>query len=320
VLDAAPDMGKESTRMKNAPSSGITFATFSISALAVAACTPLDWGPDQLALGNTSAVVAQLRSGREVYANYCVGCHGEKGDGEGPAARFLDPKPRDFRLGRIKFAAVSSGEAPREEDYLRILQHGLAGTAMPSFELLPEREKLAVVAYVKSFYDGWDEDGEGGAISVGKDPFVGEEDAGREEGRKVYNGLANCWSCHPAYDLREDILNVNEGTDLPPPDLRPNLYVPEIKDSQWGAPIMPPDFLFDRMKNGIEIEDLARVIASGVGGTAMPTWAGALEPEQIWGLAYYVQSIALLRGTPAARELRLKLDNQPTTTSTATRE
>src|SRR5262250_543949 len=91
---------------------------------AVVGCTGMDtWGPDQLGGGQTSPQIRQLELGRTVYATYCVGCHGERGDGAGPAARFLNPKPRDFRVGRIKFAAVASGEAPRDDDYNRIISH-----------------------------------------------------------------------------------------------------------------------------------------------------------------------------------------------------
>src|SRR5262245_12646763 len=39
--------------------------------------------------------------GREVYAGNCAGCHGDKGDGKGPMARFLNPRPRNF--GEAKF-------------------------------------------------------------------------------------------------------------------------------------------------------------------------------------------------------------------------
>ena len=39
------------------------------------------------------------KHGSEVYAKRCVGCHGVKGDGKGPASVFLDPKPRNFIPG-----------------------------------------------------------------------------------------------------------------------------------------------------------------------------------------------------------------------------
>lgn len=284
------------------------------------ACRGKEWTPDQLGRGQTSSVHEELELGREVYSSYCVGCHGETGDGQGPAARFLDPKPRDFRVGRIKFANVASGEAPRDEDYVRVISHGLSGTAMPSFALLPERERFAVTAYIKKFYAGWEEDGAGGAISAGKDPWVGDLQGALAEGAKTYHGLAKCWSCHPAYVSPAEVTKLTLASDLPAPDLRQNLYEPELKESQWGAPIRAPDFLVDRIKNGSSAEEVVRVIAAGVGGTAMPTWAGTLEPEQIWGLAHYVHSIAALRGTPPGRSLKANLSKEviPTTPGSET--
>ena len=38
-------------------------------------------------------------AGKAVYERKCLLCHGEKGDGKGPAAELLDPKPRDFTSG-----------------------------------------------------------------------------------------------------------------------------------------------------------------------------------------------------------------------------
>jgi mono/diheme cytochrome c family protein len=286
--------------------------------LGCSACRAKEWTPDQLGRGRTSSTHEELELGREVYSNYCVGCHGEAGDGNGPAARFLDPKPRDFRVGRIKFADVASGEAPRDEDYVRVISHGLSGTAMPSFGLLPERERFAVTAYIKKFYGGWEEDGEGGAISAGKDPWVGDLKGALAEGAKTYHGLAKCWSCHPAYVSPTEIERLTLASDLPEPDLRPNLYESEVKESQWGASIRAPDFLADRIKNGSSAEEVVRVIAAGVGGTAMPTWAGTLEPEQIWGLAHYIHSISVLRGTPEGRILKTKLSKEVVPTNAGT--
>ncbi len=39
-----------------------------------------------------------LTLGREVYNSRCVGCHGKSGDGNGLAATFLSPRPRNFTL------------------------------------------------------------------------------------------------------------------------------------------------------------------------------------------------------------------------------
>jgi mono/diheme cytochrome c family protein len=286
------------------------------AAVVALSCEPNGWGPKELGKGHTSQVVRDLQLGRELYATYCAGCHGEKGDGAGPAARFLDPRPRDFRLGRLKFANVSSGEVARDEDYLRVITDGLSGTAMPSFRLLPEGERLALVGYVKSFYPGWKDDPPGALLSAGQDPFAGNPAAGVKEGNVVYHVKAKCWSCHPAYEPAAEIARLYVAAALPAPELRPrgagsSLYNSETKDSQWGAPIRAPDFLTDRIKTGLAVDRMSQIIGAGVGGTAMPTWAGALPPKQIWGLAYYVRSLSLLRGTPAGRNLHARLLGSP---------
>src|SRR5690606_2124960 len=102
---------------------------------------------------------------------------------------------------------------------------------------------------------------------------------------------------------RSAIQAIQEEEELPLSEFSADLYEPKLKDSKWGAPIKAPEFLHTRIKNGLEVETLTRIISAGVGGTAMPTWAGSLEPEQLWGIAYYVRFIALLRGTAEGRKL-----------------
>jgi mono/diheme cytochrome c family protein len=75
--------------------------------------------------------------------------------------------------------------------------------------------------------------------------------------------------------------------------------------------VYPPDFTFHPLRSGSELPDLYRTIAAGIGGTAMPTWKGALDEQQLWALAYYVRSLARLRGTAQALELMRQLREQP---------
>ena len=71
-----------------------------------------------------------LNLGKDTYQLYCRACHGINGDGKGPAYKGLRPPPRDFRKGTYKFVAVESGYLPTDEDFRRIVNHGLNGTAM----------------------------------------------------------------------------------------------------------------------------------------------------------------------------------------------
>src|SRR5262249_31469523 len=140
-----------------------------------------------------------------------------------------------------------------------------------------------------------------------KDPWADAPARGVAEGKKVYHAFAKCWACHPAYETPSEIARFHEESKLPAAELRASLYESEAKESQWGAPIRAPDFLYDRIKTGREVANLATVINAGVGGTAMPTWSGALSAEQLWGIAHYVRSLALMRGTPEANQLKQRL-------------
>ena len=78
-----------------------------------------------------------LERGREVYHQRCVGCHGEKGDGNGPAAAFLDPRPRNFTVPAFKFRTTPSGSLPTDGDLYRTITRGVRWTAMPTWHELP---------------------------------------------------------------------------------------------------------------------------------------------------------------------------------------
>src|SRR5438309_11970796 len=94
-----------------------------------------------------------LARGRAVCAQRCIGCHGAKGDGNGVAATFLSPRPRDFTLGAFKFRTTPSGSLPTDGDLFRTITRGVRWTPMPPWHEVPENDRLAVVQYLKSFSD-----------------------------------------------------------------------------------------------------------------------------------------------------------------------
>ena len=67
----------------------------------------------------------------------------------GPTTAFLNPYPRDYRRGIFKFKGTVREDRPTTEDLLRTLTDGLQGSAMPSFKLLPQVDREALVEYVK---------------------------------------------------------------------------------------------------------------------------------------------------------------------------
>lgn len=84
--------------------------------------------------------------GALVYAQYCVVCHGDKGDGDTRVRRGLSSPPRNFTTAR------SRTELTRER-MLRSVTDGRPGTAMMSFgSRLSEAEIAAVVDYIRSTF------------------------------------------------------------------------------------------------------------------------------------------------------------------------
>ncbi len=91
---------------------------------------------------------AVLTRGRLLYAEHCLHCHGVTGDGDGPTAKYLNPKPRDYRLGLFKFTSTHNPSRAQRDDLARIIDQGIPGTYMPSFKLLTAEESKAIVEYV----------------------------------------------------------------------------------------------------------------------------------------------------------------------------
>jgi cytochrome c oxidase cbb3-type subunit 2 len=92
-----------------------------------------------------------LLRGKEVFLQRCVGCHGVKGDGKGPAATFMSPPPADFT---DKDDACCGGDTGPGDFYYRILR-GWTGTAMENFgERLSVDDIWRVVLFVKTIPNG----------------------------------------------------------------------------------------------------------------------------------------------------------------------
>jgi mono/diheme cytochrome c family protein len=261
-----------------------------------------------MTLGGRKVSARRLNNGAEQYITYCSACHGLEGDGKGVASIGLRPPPRNFKQGQYKFAAVSSGQLPNDEDFMRIVQGGLHGTAMLPWNDVPDRDLFDIIQYIKTLSPKWAEKTAGEPIVPGPDPYgEAQKQAAITRGMKVYHGLAQCLTCHPAYETKEAIAAASMELSKRESTLRPDPYHGEMKESDYGYKLMPPDFTRDHVRSGEKLSDIYRTIASGIGGTAMPTWKGALPDEDIWAMAYYVKSLIDIKGTPEADARREKL-------------
>lgn len=87
---------------------------------------------------------AELDTGKAAYlSNNCAACHGEKGDGQGPAGASLNPKPRNFLKDTFK-------KGDSFENIFETISKGLPGTTMMAYGHLPEATRKALAHYILS--------------------------------------------------------------------------------------------------------------------------------------------------------------------------
>ena len=106
---------------------------------------------NEIAAGDSCVIDrgAGLSTGRMLYMRHCSHCHGTSGDGNGPTARYMTPKPRDYRNGVFKFKSTNDMSKASRDDLSRIVKYGIPGTYMPSFLLMKDDEHHAIIEYVR---------------------------------------------------------------------------------------------------------------------------------------------------------------------------
>ncbi len=260
-----------------------------------------------LLVAEKDAPAVDLTRGQAVYQERCVQCHGVSGDGAGPAAKYMYPKPRDYRRGMFKFISASYGHRPVREDLVRTVRQGIRGTSMPGFNLLHDRDLQAVVDYVvmlsrrgeleEQLIDLAESEQEVDPELVKADLVTtvlrrwndAEENEVQplksapkfttthvERGKRAFL-TKGCSKCH-GEDGRGQTLD-NRGNDV------------------WGHPTRAADLTSGMLHGGTRPLDIYRRIYSGINGTPMPSFANALrdEPDTIWDLVAYVLSVSSRR-------------------------
>ncbi len=91
----------------------------------------------------------QCQEGGRLYRRHCLQCHGMEGDGRGPTGSWIFPHPRDFRSGFFKYVSSQNHPGrPLINDLQRTLKRGIPGTSMPSFALLDDHSRDAIISFV----------------------------------------------------------------------------------------------------------------------------------------------------------------------------
>src|SRR5437660_114705 len=195
---------------------------------------------------------AMITRGKEIYATRCAVCHGDQGDGKGPAGVALPLKPPDFR--------DKDGVAEMRDNYWfwRVSEGGQVepfkakGSAMPSWKSeLSVQDRWAVMAYQHTFsghhgpHVPWEHPE---SVAMGRDIFA-----------------MACVPCHGVAGKGGGSAGPIAATDLTRPE---------------------------RFKNGARPEDVYRTLVTGLAGTPMPSYGDSLEPDQLWDLVHYVLSLS----------------------------
>jgi mono/diheme cytochrome c family protein len=243
---------------------------------------------------------AEFEASKE-FRQYCGSCHGDDGDGQGGAARYLYPKPRDLVNGRLRLATavnmIASGD-----DIKQVLLHGVPNTSMQSWkqlsaglldrlvveiqqmQIMGARQRVTLVL----LEDGLLLDDDGSLNSMGQkavSDYATQQTVPSqrwiapailtinpsvlEDGRKIYL-KHNCHKCHG---------NEGEGS-----------FGVDLVDDK-GFPTFARDLIRDPYKAGSQFDAVARVIRLGMPGTVMPS-SGTLSDAELAQLTHYVQSLA----------------------------
>lgn len=253
------------------------------------------------------------KRGKAAYEANCIGCHGPEGLGDGGAAAWLDPKPRNFQKGYFKFRTTASGQLPTEDDLFRTITKGLPGSSMPGFPLVAEGTRRDLVAYVlhlAAFGKGqaharylMDEEGASAKDVAGArlSEIAGRVHADQFDGRKripvgdapaatpdvLARGASiykqQCASCHGTTGRGDG------GSSY------------TLRDWQ-EAEIRPRDFTSGTFRSGNSARDLFIRMRSGLNGTPMP--AAVSEPDaDVWAVVLYVMSLKQPGTIPATRRM-----------------
>ena len=212
--------------------------------------------------------------GEAIYTLRCVGCHGDEGDGMGPAAERLNPPPRDFTMGFYKFRTTGFDDyVPNDADLMRMIRDGMPGTAMPGWgDLLSEAEMWDLIAYLKVF-GGLEEEVPTDQVDYGEQVATSAESIAK--GKALFKD--RCDECHGASGK--------------------GVATKRLKDD-GGARTWPRNLTKPwTFRASNEPRDIFSRISVGIPGTQMPSFADPkskkiLTIEERWHVANYVHSLA----------------------------
>jgi mono/diheme cytochrome c family protein len=222
--------------------------------------------------GNSDSYTA-----RNDYRRFCVGCHGELGDGQGENTQWLDPKPRNFTLATFKCRSTPTGTLPLDSDLYNSIGRGFTNSNMPIWNALGKQDRADLVAYIKTFSPRWQKEKPGDPIKIPAEPPVTIQSI--SHGKELFTKL-ECWKCHGPQG-KGDGPSASTLTDSQDNPIRPYNFAAGRDDS--------------RFKCGSTNEDIYKIFMTGVDGTPMPSFADTIQPADAWDLVHFLRTLQVHR-------------------------
>lgn len=235
-------------------------------------------------VGNLTGVA---RVGQPIYKRFCIGCHGQLGDGQGDNAPWIDPKPRNFTVAIFRCRSTPTGTLPTDKDLYDTIGRGMVDSNMPHWLPLTEHDRINLVAYVKHFSPRWLEEKPGTPIAIPKQPEVTAERI--KAGQALYQRL-ECWKCHGVTG-------------------RGNGPSAETLTDNENRPIKAFNFHdSEKFKCGSEDWQMYKDFVTGLDGSPMPSFADNVKPDEAWDLVFYLRTLQPMNSKEKqiAKQLGLK--------------
>ncbi|MAT70154.1 MAG: hypothetical protein CMJ58_11610 [Planctomycetaceae bacterium] len=266
-------------------------------------------------LGNPHVDEAQLKRGYELFTQYCVQCHGVNGDGNGPLADYLNPRPRDYTAGIFKFVATDNGSKARRSDIVGTLYRGVTGTSMPSFDEFSEKDREAVADYVLALtFRGLLQS------ELAQIAYDDEELPETEGIDEIVEELLEPW--HAANE--EVVMPLSPMPPMSPETVAKGkeLFIQyschkchgedgrgsmfggvEVGEDAWGYEASAADLTSGMFRGGGRPIDIYRRVLVGINGAPMPSRRADLAeaPDAIWYIVHYIKEIGEKRRNETVR-------------------
>ncbi len=231
----------------------------------------------------------------KVYEKRCLQCHGEDGDGQGPAAELMYPKPRDFTLAVFKYKTThADNEFPTDDDLRKTILDGLQGTAMPGWRgMLSKMEIDGLIQYIKQF-GGWDKeslDEPLKLVAIKEGEVIAASPESIARGEKLFK--KTCTECHGL----EGRGNITSGKKLKD----------DWQDRIWPRNLTRPE----TWRWSGSARDIFQRISTGIRGTPMPEHTTPMSEKKRWDVANYVMTLRdkaepLAKGETVIRAVRIE--------------